>query len=214
MKKVTLIAMILVYVSTYGQKTKLGISSGISIANYTSKVDGRNESGNSLAGYTGGIFADVSLGKHISLQPALNFVQKGSKYKYTVLGYSTKSQITVNLFEVPINLLYNSRGKTVNVFAGLGPSIAFGVGGKAKSSDPGGTYSEKVKFGTSDDATMRRVDAGINILAGITLKGGFMFAVNYNGGVTNLFPHGEDDGTLRSRYFGIRLGYMLPATSK
>ena len=172
-------------------------------------MDGDKESGNAKAGFTAGLLLDVGVGEHFSFQPALNFIQKGTKDEQTFLGTTEKVKITVNYIELPLNFLYNSRGKSVNYFIGAGPSIAFVLNGKYKYSDGTSSLNENLKFGSGDEDFMKPLDLGANFVTGFSLNNGIMFSVNYNVGLNNLFPHGSDDGTLKSRYFGIKVGYLL-----
>lgn len=209
MKKLLFFIFVLFSINTYAQSVKIGFTSGVSIANYKSKVDGNNESGKAKAGLTAGVFADIPLGKHVSFQPALNFLQKGTKDEQTIFGVTAKYRINVNCIEVPMNFLYNTRGRAGNFFIGAGPSFTLAVSGKWTFDDGSNNMSENIKFGNGDDDFMKPFDLGVNFITGFSLNNGIMFSVNYNAGLNNLFPHGSDDGTLKSNYFGIRLGYLL-----
>ena len=214
MKKTILSMIILISIGSYAQKTRLGFTTGLSIANYKSKVDGNNESGNAKAGFTAGVFVDVPVGKHFSFQPALNFVQKGAKENFTINNTTYKYSLNINYIEMPLNFMYNSNSKSGNFFIGAGPSLALAAGGKYKYKDDANSISEKIKFGSADDDFMKPLDLGANIVTGFTLNSGFMFSANYNAGLNNLFPNGSADGRLRSYYFGIKLGYLLKPGKK
>lgn len=209
MKKILLSAAVLMSITAYAQKIRIGFTTGVAIANYKSKVDGNTESGNAKAGFTAGVLADIPAGNHLSFQPALNFVQKGTKDEQTYGGVTEKIKLNINCIELPLNFLYNSRGKNGNFFVGAGPSLAFAISGKAKYDDGTNKLSEKIKFGSGDEDFMKPVDLGANFIAGYTLQNGISFCLNYNAGLNNLFPHGSEDGRLRSNYFGIKIGYLL-----
>jgi len=209
MKKLLLIALVLISIDTYAQKVQFGITTGLSIANYKSRVDGNTESGKAKAGLTVGLLADIPAGKHFSFQPAVNFVQKGSKDEQTFAGITAKYKLTVNCIEVPLNFLYNTRGKAGNFFVGAGPSFAVAFSGKGKFTDGSNSESTNLKFGNSDNDNMKSFDLGANIMTGFSLHNGILFSVNYNAGLSNLFPHGSSDGRLKSSYVGIKLGYLL-----
>lgn len=209
MKKLLLAALVFVTVNTYAQKIRVGFTTGLTIANYKSRVDGNTESGKAKAGLAVGLLADIPAGKHFSFQPAVNYVQKGSKDEQTFAGITAKYKLTVNCIEVPLNFLYNTRGKNGNFFVGAGPSFAVAFSGKGKFTDGTNSESTNLKFGNSDNDNMKSFDLGANILTGFSLSSGVMFSVNYNAGLNNLFPNGSDDGTFKSSYFGIKIGYML-----
>jgi hypothetical protein len=209
MKKLLLIAMVFISINTRAQKLSVGFTSGVAISNYKAKVDGKNESGNAKAGVTAGLVLDVPVGKHFSFQPALNFVQKGAKDKATFFGTTAKYTLNVNNLEMPLNFMYNSRGKKVNFFIGAGPSFALALSGKTKFSDGTNSADENIKFGNSDDALMKNIDVGANFITGFSLNNGILLSCNYNMGLNDLYPQHTDGAHLRSHYFGIKLGYML-----
>jgi Outer membrane protein beta-barrel domain len=193
-----------------GQTTKFGFTAGTAIANYTSKVDGETETEKSVAGLTVGVLVDVPAGKNFSFQPALNFVQKGTK---ATEGNET-AKLNVNSIEIPLNLLYNSSGSSGSFFIGAGPSFAFALSGKLKYDDGTTSEEEDIDFGNSDEDFMKGLDIGANIVAGYRLPGGLFFSAGYNAGLNNLFPGGSDDGTLKSHYFSIKLGFLLKGGAK
>ncbi len=209
MKKILFGMMVLLTINTYAQNIQFGFTGGVSIANYKSKVDGNSESGKAKGGLMIGVLADIPVGKHFSFQPAVNFVQKGTKDEQTYAGITAKYSINVNCIEVPLNFLYNTRGKAGNFFVGAGPSFAVAFSGKGKFTDGTNSETTNLKFGNTDDDNMKSFDLGANFMTGFSMKNGIMFSVNYNAGLNNLFPHGTDDGTLKSSYFGIKLGYLL-----
>jgi hypothetical protein len=209
MRKFLFFIMVLISINTYAQKVQFGFTTGLAIANYKSRVDGETESGKSKAGLMAGLLADIPVGKHFSFQPAVNYVQKGTKDEQTFAGITAKYKLNINCIEVPLNFLYNTRGKAGNFFVGAGPSFAVAFSGKGKYTDGTNSETTNLKFGSTDDDNMKGFDIGANFMTGFSLRNGIMFSLNYNAGLNNLFPHGSDDGTLKSHYFGIRLGYLL-----
>lgn len=209
MKKTVCIAMVLISLNIHAQNIQVGFTTGLSTANYKSKVDGNTESGKVKAGFTAGVLIDIPAGQHFSFQPALNFVQKGTKDEQTFMNVTQKIRINVNCIELPLNLLYNTRGKKGNFFVGAGPSFAIAISGKLHYTDGTNSMSEKLKFGNGDDDFIRPIDLGANFVAGYAFPNGAMISFNYNTGLNNLFPQGSGNEKLRSNYFGIRLGYLL-----
>lgn len=212
MKKLFFNSLFLLLVtSIFAQNIHVGFTAGTSIANYKVKVDGEDESSDSKAGFTAGVLIDIPAGKNFSFQPALNFVQKGTKEKQG----SEKITLSMNAIEVPLNLLYNSNGEAGNFFIGAGPSLGFNISGKLKYDDGEDTFKEDVEIGNDpDNDFIKGLDLGANVLAGYQFPNGLFISANYNLGLNNLFPGGSDDGTLKSRYFGFKLGWMLQSKSK
>ncbi len=214
MKKLLPVVLIIISANAYAQKIRLGFTSGVSIANYKAKMGGESQSGQAKAGFTAGFLLDLAIGKHLSFQPAINFVQKGTKDEQTIFNTTETVKLTTNYIELPLNLLYNSRGKIGNFFIGAGPSIAVAISGKYKYSNGVTSTNENIKFGSGDDDMMKQVDVGANLVTGFALNNGLMFSVNFNAGLNNLAAQSSDDVSLRSNYVGIKLGYMLNTKRK
>jgi len=198
----------------HAQNTRFGFTAGSVFANYNSKVDGENDNGNSKTGITAGVMVDIPVSKQFSFQPAINFVQKGSKDEQTLGGVTETVSVNINSIEVPLNFLYNAVSNSGSFFIGAGPSFAFALSGKFKYSDGSNSLSEDIKFGNGDDDDIKGMDPGANFLAGYSFKSGLLFSVNYNAGLTNLSPGSSSDETLKSHYFGIKLGYFLKGKGK
>ena len=197
------------FVTSSAQNTRIGVTAGAAFANYMAKVDGQKDNGTSKTGLTVGILLDAAMGKHFSFQPAVNFVQKGTKDESTSGGVTAKVTMTVNCIEVPLNFLYNAPGENGNFFIGAGPSVAFSLSGKLKYKDDQNNLSESLHFGKSEDDNMKGFDFGANFLAGYNFKKGIFVAANINMGISNLAIDNSDGGYLRSQYFGLRIGYKF-----
>jgi Outer membrane protein beta-barrel domain len=191
------------------QHTRIGFTAGASFSNYHAKVDGETDDGNTLTGLTAGVLVEVPIAKNFSFQPAANFVQKGTKDEQTFEGVTEKVKLTVNAIEVPLNFVYNTTSNSGSFFIGAGPSFAFAVSGKASYDDGTTSVSDDLNFGNSDDDDLKGLDMGANFLAGFRFPNGLFIAANYNTGLSNLLPGGSADGTLKSHYFGIKLGFLL-----
>jgi Outer membrane protein beta-barrel domain len=212
MKKLFLLPAIFIgsYWTGHAQMARFGFSAGTTFANYTAKDDGENDNGKSITGIIAGVLVDIPAGNHFSFQPAVNFVQKGTKDQQG----TEKIKLTVNAIEVPLNFVYNAPGNKGNFFIGAGPSIAFAISGKGKYDDGTNSVSVDLHFGTGDDDIMKGLDVGANFITGFQFQSGLLFSVNYNAGLNNLSTGGSADGTLKSHYFGIKLGYLLNSKGK
>lgn len=215
MKKLSiLLSAAIISINMLAQKTRIGVNAGISIANYNAEFGGESDNGNSKIGFTLGAVADIPMGDHFSIQPGLNFVQKGTKDEQTIGNITEKVSLTTNHLEVPVNFLYNTNSGNGNFFIGAGPSFAFGISGKWKYDDGTDQLDESVNFGDTDEDDLKGFDFGANILAGYTLANGLTFSVNYNAGLSNLYPGGNSDASLKSNYFGIKVGWMFNGEKK
>jgi Outer membrane protein beta-barrel domain len=211
MKKVLLIAVIFFATnSIIAQTPRIGFTAGAAFANLKGKADGETETGNSKAGLTAGILVDLPLSKNFSFQPALNFVQKGSKDEETFGGTTEKTVITMNCIELPLNFLYNASGSKGNFFIGAGPSVSFYISGKGKFDDGTDSYSEDIEFGNNEDEDdFKGMEFAANFLTGYRFSNGLQISGHYNAGLSNLLIGESADGTVKSHYFGIKIGVLL-----
>ena len=111
----------------------------------------------------------------------------------------------------------NKAGITVGVFADIAVSGKFSFQPAFHFVQKG--YNEKIpendytyKFGNNpDEDDMRALDFGANFLAGIETRTGFLVAVNYTHGLSDLAPGGDasNDSHIKNRFFGFKAGYLL-----
>ncbi len=90
-----------------------------------------------------------------------------------------------------------------------------GLSGKDKWKNDTESGTDDIKFGSGDNDDLKAFEAGINFVTGYQCKGGFLIAVNYNTGLSNLVNTVEGDNSkFHNRYFGIRIGYMFGSQIK
>jgi len=209
MRKLSMLFLAAVFslpLTAYCQKTSFGITGGLALANMHLKSEGFSVSPGNKAGLTAGVLVDVPLSGNFSFQPALNYVQKG--YKMSEADY--KDKLTINYVELPLNFLFKPNMPQVHFFVGAGPSIAYALSGKEKEDDAGRISTYKFKFGNNpDEHDLKALDLGANFITGIETKSGFLVAINYNLGLSNVAPGSSSDGTSRNRYFGFKSGYLI-----
>lgn len=200
--------IILISINAYAQKEQVGISGGATFSNYS----GSTKSNKTKAGFTIGAIANIDIGKNFIIQPGINFVQKGSRDQNNFWGVTSKYTLTTNHIEVPVNLMYSTNG----FFIGAGPSFSFAISGKWKYDAGGVKTEENVKFGNGDGDNMKGFDIAANmILGGFLVKNSLFIAANYNLGFRNLDTGtNPNSGTVNSRYFGIKIGYLLAEMKK
>jgi len=213
MKKLTLIAVFSIAANfiANAQSPRIGFTAGTALANYQTKYESIKVSSDTKLGITAGILMDVPIADNFSFQPGINFVQKGTKYEYSDMGYTEKGETSVNCLELPLNFLFNHTGNTGTFFIGAGPSFAIGLSGKDKYDDGTDSYNEKIHFGNNpDNDDIKRLDIGANLLTGYRFPNGLFISVGYNAGLSNVMPgNSSEDGTLKSHYLGIKLGFLL-----
>jgi hypothetical protein len=198
--------LLLIAGTCIAQKPQLGFTVGTTVSTYKAKADAVSFTSKSKLGLTVGLTSSLPMGKNLSFQPGLNFVQKGGTFKME----GTKDVTTLNYLEIPLNLVYSFPSSSGKFFIGAGPSLSFGLSGKDKWDSEGQSGTDKIKFGSGEDKDFKTMEASLNFLAGYQFRSGMLLAINYNAGMNNLFQGGDgDNGTYHNRYFGIRLGYMF-----
>jgi len=217
MKQLFLITATCLFTGVFStaQNARFGFTAGSVFANYKAKYDQIEISGKSKTGFTAGMLVDFPMGEKISFQPALNFVQKGTKDEEDFgNGSFAKTSTNINYLEMPMNFLFNASGNAGTFFVGGGPSFSFAISGKSKYEDETGSESGDLEFGNDpDNDDMKGFDFGANMLAGYRFPNGLILSAGYNAGLSNLMPGGSEDGTLKSNYFGVKIGFLLKGKS-
>jgi hypothetical protein len=128
------------------------------------------------------------------LASKLQFIQKGSK----IDGSRTKLNYLEGVEDVRYK--YNFADKSA-IYGGLGPYIAYGIGGNVK-----GSGFKEAAFGGQDG--YKRFDAGLHLAGGYQLPVGLYFGLAYELGLVDKSPT-PDDYTSHNRTFSIEVGYPL-----
>ena len=207
MKKITCFFISMIAILCYcSAQTTFGISAGISSALIDAKSNGVTITSDARIGFIGGVIVSTGIAKDWSFRPELNFTQKGGTINFKDEGI--KDNTTLNYIELPLNVVYSSKGK---FFFGAGPSFAYAISGKYKIT---GMYAESgdLKFGSGDDADLKPFEFGINLLAGWQLNSGIFFMINYNAGISNISATSDEKD--HNSYLGLRIGYMFKGKKK
>ncbi|HVW12870.1 MAG TPA: porin family protein [Mucilaginibacter sp.] len=134
---------------------------------------------------------------HLGYMTGLEFIQKNSS--------DGGSKITLNYLEIPLYAIYQTRLSTGNIFGGLGPYLAYGIGGKTTTS-----YNGRTDKMNSFDSAMgfKPFDAGLGLTAGYKLPNSFYFSLAYNLGLTNIARNSFGDKAVNSG-FSLNVGYPI-----
>ncbi|WP_439698445.1 porin family protein [Mucilaginibacter sp. AW1-7] len=213
--------------AAFAQLPSIGIKGGVNFSTMQASgtqanvVAGTNTIANSgsITSFNFGVFVDVKLG-HFSLQPAVNFTGKGGTFNgFTgTLPNGSVSQVSTkyNLYyvQVPVNLVYHVPFVVGEFYVGAGPFVGMGVYGRKKLSadnNNNGTHtviasSDKITFG--DNGDIRSDEYGAGAIAGIKLKGGLLFNLNYDLGLSNIAPD-QAGNTFKNHVFGASVGFVF-----
>ncbi len=173
-----------------------------------------------LVGFTVGAGYDVFINDRFSVQPEINFIQKGhisediaypDGYEYVL-----KSEFRYNYLEVPV-LAKVKFGGVSKFYVTAGPSIAMGLGGKYKLSSSFGGLPEqdiesKIRFSDKPDDydgydvyADNRLDVGLQAGVGGLLFGKITLDLRYTHGFTDVY----DNYTSKNRVLQFSVGVPL-----
>jgi hypothetical protein len=140
-----------------------------------------------------GYIANTSDGGFV-FGPRLEYVRKGAK--------SGGSTIGLSYIDVVGDVMYTWKMKDDGlVFAGLGPYLGYGVGGRVSFN---GMHAPV--FGGQDG--YKRFDAGLDLSAGYRLASSWSFSLGYELGLANKSPDPSDYKSY-NRAFSLNVGYSL-----
>ena len=198
-------------------KTTFAVLGGVNFQN----LNGEDNSGDKLEndliiGYHFGVNAQIPVAPEFYFQPGLQFSTKGAKNT----ANSLTSTYKLSYVELPLNFVYKALVGNGYFMIGLGPYVAYGVGGKAIYE--GGSLSSEsdIKFKkevvSGDPITtvyIKPFDAGGNIFFGYEMAGGLFLQLNAQLGMLNIRPDNylltDDNSTLKNTGYGLSLGYRF-----
>lgn len=220
-------AAMLVAASVNAQKSFAILRGGVNLANVSINDDGDIDDAKSLTSFQVGILGDLYIAPFLSFQPGVLFTGKGTKTEVGQESDPNYYRATTNPYyiEIPANFVFKTPTGGIKLFAGAGPYLAIGVGGKNKVNGKflGNSFSSEESIEWSDDdpttldfeegagfGIMKRFDYGLNGLAGIEMKK-TVIAVHYGLGLAKLQSgsNSSDDQNNKHRVFSISLGIRL-----
>jgi hypothetical protein len=204
------------------------LKGGINFANVSVTDNGRVDEANMLTSFQLGLLGDVKLGGPVFFQPGVMFSGKGSKVQRGNAGSNGYFKQTFNPYyiEIPANVVFKlPLGAGGKLFAGAGPYLGIGVGGKVKTEGKTviGNYSNErnIRFSDDDPTTLsdeegagfgivKRFDYGLNGTAGIEGRS-IVLTANYGLGLAKLQSGSNNsvDHNNKHRVFSLALGFKL-----
>jgi hypothetical protein len=198
-------------------KTSFAILGGVNFQN----LNGKDMSGNKLendliVGYHFGVNAQIPVAPEFYFQPGLQFSTKGAKNTVS----SMTSTYKLSYIEMPLNFVYKGLLGKGYFMVGLGPYVAYGVGGKAIYESGTSTSESKIKFKSEvvsgdplTEVYVKPFDAGGDIFFGYETAGGLFLQLNAQLGMINIKPdnylYPDDSSTIKNTGYGLSLGYRF-----
>jgi hypothetical protein len=181
---------------------RVGVKAGTNLSSqYRSDVGGSELfSLHAFKGFHVGLVAETKLLKNVYVQPQLLFTHKGARLNNFEGTYTRVKQ---NYIDLPLNLVYKIPVSFGKLFAGAGPVIGYGFGGKIEQNG----QSQKL-YATNN---WKHLDVSANATAGIELNNGLFGSVSYQRGMKDIY---KGDMNVKNRSVSVSIGYMFPWKSK
>ena len=195
-------------------QTTFGIRAGVNFQN----INGDDPNGDDLdlkmkTGFHIGVNAEIPIATDFYLQPGVLFSTKGAKS-----DVDDDIKVKLSYIEVPINFLYKPVLGSGKLLLGIGPYVAFAVGGKvsdANGKDTDIEFENEITLAQYGSATpyVKRLDVGGNLLVGYELSSKLSAQLNAQLGMVKINPKitgiSGDDSKWKNTGFGVSLGYRF-----
>lgn len=202
-KLITLFSFVLLLSPLFAQTLLPRVGVTLSTSSYEPYADFAEKSEKELlTGFTVGVGYDFFISDRFSLQPEINFIQKGSKRNDIAYPdsyeYKLSTEYKLNYLEIPV-LVKAKFGGVTKFYVTAGPTIAVGLSGtySLKSTFAGlpeEPISSKVKFSKRpdnydgyDQFADNRIEAGVQVGGGVLLFGKVNVEARYGHSFTGLF---------------------------
>lgn len=214
----SLVFALAICTNSYAQ---FGIRAGFGFNNATLKDIEIEDYTKMKTGFHAGATYDIAVADMFAVQPGLLFAVKGFNLKYEEEEGDYKLTFSPYYLELPVNFIYKPVLGSGNLLLGGGPYVAYGLGGKWKEDNNGSKSDGRLEFindydDESDDDDVvpygKKLDAGLNLLAGYELSNKLSFQLNAGLGLINIAPNesGEKPNeTIKNSGFSISIGYKF-----
>ena len=197
-------------------RTSFAILGGVNFQNLNGEDNsGKKLENDLLIGYHAGVNIQIPVAPEFYFQPGLMFSTKGAE-SVSLLTPTYK----LSYVELPLNFVYKGQVGNGYFMVGVGPYVAYGIGGKAiyevgsVKSESDVTFKNEVVLGDPLMAVyVKPFDAGGNIFFGYELAGGLFMQLNAQLGMLDIKPdhylNPDDSSTLKNTGYGVSLGYRF-----
>ncbi|MCW5909541.1 MAG: PorT family protein [Cyclobacteriaceae bacterium] len=195
MKKILTLTALVCFLSVVHTNAQVGLQAGaVAVPDEAFIPYDSLEKVSGAIGYTFGVFYKYWLTDHISVQPALNLLNKRWWEELDDGGTFYITRVSMNYIELPVQVVYTT-SKTKGLFVGAGPSFMVGLSGKRTVTEDGDLIAtDKIRLG-SENAPEKKLTIAVNAMAGYTFKH-ISVGLNYTRGITNQPVADADHGNV------------------
>lgn len=210
MKKLLFLCTALAVSLTVFSQVRFGIKGGLNLPNQKVKVSLMGESasrtGDGIVSFHIGGVAEIPIAQNFAFRPELLLTGKGANMEAEDpnTGDPFEAKFRPFYLEVPLNFVYAHEFPTgMRFYGGAGPSISYGIFGKIKGGEQEDDFFQ--------DNAFKKLDFGINLLAGIELNSGLTLGVNFTPGMANISDAEVEDYDIKwtNSVFSFSIGYMF-----
>lgn len=185
-----------------GSSMQFGIVAGGTLASQSLTVPEAAATSPTRMGFHAGVLVDIPLSSHLSVQPSLLYMMKGSGESTDKL--SDFDDLSLSYVELPLTVFYRIPVGTNSLRVGLGGYAAYGLSGRSTSAG----QSRPVEFGSGENQA-NPLDFGPRGAVQFQM-GNILLGASYDYGLGNHYnTTGSDKITLTNRAISVSVGYML-----
>ena len=157
-----------------------------------------------FSGFEDNAMAEEKAKGGLGFMAHVGYVSKKSSQNFT----GGKTTTRLGYLDVPLYLAYRTAPvKGSNFFGGIGPYLAYGLGGKFITTSNGRT-DEAPAFGSNGGFS--RFDLGLGLTAGYKTSSSFSISLAYQLGLKNIEMNaGAGGDKTKNRSFSLNFGYSL-----
>jgi hypothetical protein len=203
MKTILLIAVAFLFTS-HQVNAQIGIQAGVvGVFGEAYPTDDGTDFLGGATGYTLGLFYSARISNILIFQPSLSWLNKGWKDELDDGFDITETKMSVNYLEIPLQLVYKQQ-KASGFFAGIGPSVFYGISGTRTVTVNGNETSSDHTFG-DEEGQEKPLTIGFNAMVGYSF-GRIQVHLNYGQGLTN---NSDTENQGIGSHLALRIGYIF-----